>query len=149
MTFICRSSHPHKLVTESWPAEIIVKFQDNEFFSVIRKKQFSNIDFISYCGGILGLFAGISLLSIIELFYFFTIRVAGDKWKAWRSCKVVPFENIDSSQRNQNQAENKIAKTMKTYILKYFKESSIHGCNHSVDSTRSLLERSVELEKQY
>lgn len=36
------------------------------------------IDFFSYVGGVLGLFAGISVLSFFELFYFFTFRVASN-----------------------------------------------------------------------
>ncbi|CAO1403765.1 unnamed protein product [Diamesa tonsa] len=131
------TSHPHKLVTDTQPVEIIIKFQKNEFFSVIRKKQFSKTDFISYCGGILGLFAGISVLSFIELIYYFTIRVVGD----WKRSKVVPIANIESLQSFPKQAENKIMKTLKTYTLKYFKGTSIHGFNYSVDSTRSLFER--------
>lgn len=40
-----------------------------------RYQQFSFSDVVSYVGGLLGLFAGISVLSIVEIIYFFTIRV--------------------------------------------------------------------------
>lgn len=131
-------------MTETLPVEIIVIFKDSEFFSLVRKKQFSNIDFLSYSGGILGLFAGISVLSIFELFYYFTIRVVGNKWKDWKSCKVIPIDNIESRQRVVQQAflkQNKIKTTLRSYTLNYFKESSIHGCNYSVDTSRNLFER--------
>ncbi len=32
-------------------------------------------DFVAACGGILGLFLGISLLSIVELVYYFSLRL--------------------------------------------------------------------------
>jgi acid-sensing ion channel, other len=32
-------------------------------------------EFIAECGGLLGLFMGISLLSFVEIFYYFTIRL--------------------------------------------------------------------------
>lgn len=132
-----------KFNTESMPAEVIIKFKENEFFLVIRRKQFSNIDFLSYCGGFLGLFAGISVLSIIELFYYFTIRVIVDLWRAWRSCKVFPVGPMKSCQKISIQKihQERITRSFNNYILQYFKQSSIHGCNHSVDTSRSLLER--------
>ena len=137
------NENAHRLTTESLPAEIIVKFKDSEFFSVVRKKQFSNIDFLSYCGGILGLFAGISVLSIFELFYYFTIRVVGDSYKAWKSCKVIPIKSRQRVSKETFQKENTITKVVKTYLLRYFKESSIHGCNYSVDTKRTLFERLI------
>lgn len=32
-------------------------------------------DFVSSCGGLLGLFMGVSVLSVVELIYFFTLRL--------------------------------------------------------------------------
>jgi acid-sensing ion channel, other len=49
-----------------------------------RYQQYSFSDVVSYVGGLLGLFAGISCLSIFELFYFFTLRLIGNLWKATR-----------------------------------------------------------------
>ena len=46
-----------------------------------RYQQFTSSDVVSYVGGLLGLFAGISMLSIVEIIYFFTIRIAVDLWR--------------------------------------------------------------------
>jgi amiloride-sensitive sodium channel len=43
-----------------------------------RYQQFNFSDVVSYVGGLLGLFAGISMLSIVEFFYFFTLRLFTD-----------------------------------------------------------------------
>lgn len=32
-------------------------------------------DFVAACGGLIGLFMGISLLSIVEFFYYFSLRL--------------------------------------------------------------------------
>lgn len=50
------------------------KFADTDFNPMRRKRQFTIIDFFSNIGGVLGLFAGISVLSIFEIPYFFTLR---------------------------------------------------------------------------
>ncbi|KAL7011031.1 hypothetical protein ACKWTF_014064 [Chironomus riparius] len=53
-------------------------FKDNEYFAQFRYRPFKIIDFLSYVGGIFGLFAGISALSIVEIFYYFTLRLITD-----------------------------------------------------------------------
>jgi amiloride-sensitive sodium channel len=51
------------------------KYKDGEHFALLRYQPFKLVDFLSYVGGILGLFAGVSALSIIELCYYFTLRI--------------------------------------------------------------------------
>jgi acid-sensing ion channel, other len=51
------------------------RFRYSEYFPLIRYQEFKTQDFLSYVGGLLGLFAGVSVLSIIEFVYFFTLRI--------------------------------------------------------------------------
>ncbi len=48
-----------------------VYFKSNKFVVNKRSERFGFIDFISNCGGLMGLFMGISLLSIAEFFHYF------------------------------------------------------------------------------
>jgi hypothetical protein len=48
-----------------------VYFKSNKFVVNKRSERFGFIDFISNCGGLMGLFMGISLLSIAESFHYF------------------------------------------------------------------------------
>jgi hypothetical protein len=50
---------------------IQVYFKENQFVVNKRSERFGFIDFISNCGGLMGLFMGISLLSIAELLHYF------------------------------------------------------------------------------
>jgi amiloride-sensitive sodium channel len=54
---------------------IKIRFKENEVISMERIQRFTIFDFLSYIGGLLGLFAGISVLSLFEIFYFFTLRL--------------------------------------------------------------------------
>lgn len=54
---------------------INVKMNTDNMILFRRYQQFSFSDAVSYVGGLLGLFAGISVLSIVEIFYFFTLRL--------------------------------------------------------------------------
>jgi amiloride-sensitive sodium channel len=60
---------------------IRIKFNMDDLILYRRYQQFTFSDVVSYVGGLLGLFAGISMLSIVEIFYFFTIRLAVDLWR--------------------------------------------------------------------
>lgn len=53
---------------------IHISFSDEQYFTLQRSELYGTNDFISGCGGVLGLFMGISVLSIIEILYSFTLR---------------------------------------------------------------------------
>jgi hypothetical protein len=77
---------------------------------------------LSFVGGLLGLFAGFSALSFIELIYWFPIRMTL-KLINRRSTKVFPFHgNFEKIQRKFK------------FLFDYFENSSIHGVNYFADS---------------
>lgn len=45
------------------------------FIALNRTEIYTMADFMASCGGLLGLYMGISLLSIVELIYYFTLRL--------------------------------------------------------------------------
>lgn len=55
-------------------AYIMLFFKEDQFIALKRAELFGITDFIANCGGLLGLFMGVSLLSIVEIIYFCTIR---------------------------------------------------------------------------
>lgn len=55
-------------------AKIKIKFKESEFPAMKRSELYGLTDFIANCGGLLGLFMGVSILSFVEIIYFFTIR---------------------------------------------------------------------------
>lgn len=55
-------------------SKLIVQFKEAEFIAMKRSELYGLTDFIANCGGILGLFMGVSILSFVELIYFVCIR---------------------------------------------------------------------------
>lgn len=47
-----------------------------QFIPSQRNELYGITDFIANCGGLLGLFTGFSLISLVEIFYFVTLRFA-------------------------------------------------------------------------
>jgi acid-sensing ion channel, other len=62
-------------------SEIEFKFKDVDVVPLRRYRQMTFSDFLAQSGGMLGLFAGISALSIIELFYFMSLRWMVNLWR--------------------------------------------------------------------
>lgn len=59
-------------------SDLFIFFTENQFMTSKRSELFGTTDFLANCGGLLGLFMGVSLLSIVELIYFCTLRFCGN-----------------------------------------------------------------------
>lgn len=53
---------------------ISIVFKEQQYFASMRSELYGTMDFIAACGGILSLFMGISILNLIEVIYFATLR---------------------------------------------------------------------------
>ncbi|XP_055305956.1 pickpocket protein 28-like, partial [Sitodiplosis mosellana] len=57
------------------PSNLEIYFRDHEVTTMMRSEMYTTTNFIANCGGLLGLFLGISMLSIIEFIYYSTLRL--------------------------------------------------------------------------
>lgn len=57
------------------PARLSIFFKEHQFITSKRSELYGQTDFLANCGGLLGLFMGVSVLSIIEVIYYFTLRL--------------------------------------------------------------------------
>ncbi|CAO1310274.1 unnamed protein product, partial [Diamesa serratosioi] len=72
----------YKIVKDEFQqSSVNINFRDYYFIESKRSELYGWIDFMANCGGLLGLFMGFSLLSLVEILYYFTINFA------WRCCK--------------------------------------------------------------
>ncbi|XP_055842010.1 pickpocket protein 28-like [Episyrphus balteatus] len=55
--------------------KVLVSFKEDQFMASKRSELYGTTDFLANCGGLLGLFMGVSTLSIVELLYFCTVRL--------------------------------------------------------------------------
>lgn len=68
-------------------------FTDHQVTTLKRSETLAMPAFISSCGGLLGLFLGISVLSVIELIYYATLRLFWSVRKQKSQNIVVPFRH--------------------------------------------------------
>ncbi|KAG5667493.1 hypothetical protein PVAND_015473 [Polypedilum vanderplanki] len=110
----------------------IVGFREPSFYPYVLKRQFTELDFISYIGGAFGLFLGFSILSFVEICYYFSLKVfcAFIRIKR-RNRKVSNFQNDEKSSENE--------------LKFYLENSTIHGMNQIGMKNRSKIERLIWL----
>ncbi|XP_055911783.1 pickpocket protein 28 [Eupeodes corollae] len=56
-------------------SRLSIFFKEAQFLTSKRSELYGTTDFLANCGGLLGLFMGVSTLSIVELVYFCTVRL--------------------------------------------------------------------------
>jgi hypothetical protein len=104
---------------------IQVFFKNPRFYPFILQQQLTTLDFVSYCGGSLGLFLGFSTLSAIEIIYYFTLR-------------LMCFKN---SRKKVRCAESNDPPKQRNYMISFMESSSIHGLNQIVMKNRHITEK--------
>lgn len=101
----------------------------------MKHKAYSYTDFLASFGGLLGLIAGASLISLVEVFYFIFFIMIQKISELRKSSKI-----------NANTEEIRLAWTEETAIRRhipdfvkvFLKKCSIHGVNQSVDEDQNL-----------
>lgn len=98
------------------PARLSIFFKENQFITSKRSELYGQTDFLANCGGLLGLFMGVSLLSIVEIIYFCTLRfccsIRRKRYYENSHCQDVRFgaiptiiiEDVDDNSYNDQKA---------------------------------------------
>ncbi|XP_062555533.1 pickpocket protein 28-like [Armigeres subalbatus] len=55
-------------------SKMVIYFREADFIPLVRKEKSSISGMIANCGGLMGLFMGVSILSLVELIYYCTLR---------------------------------------------------------------------------
>lgn len=113
----------------SHTSRILVFFKYPDFFPNILKQQLTTLDFISYCGGALGLFLGFSAVSAIEIVYYFSVRIWFDRKQ---HTKVSSFN--ESNATSDDSSSN-------NFLVQVMNSTSIHGFNHVARPKRTFSEK--------
>jgi amiloride-sensitive sodium channel len=75
-------------------------FGSDEYTALRRYGSYDTVTFLSDCGGILGLFLGVSSLTVVEVFYFFVMRITSNLVRKMRNgSKVSPVSSSEVAMR--------------------------------------------------
>ncbi|XP_013104771.1 pickpocket protein 28 isoform X1 [Stomoxys calcitrans] len=76
-------------------SRLSVYFKETQFTAIKRTVMYGITTLIANCGGIFGLFMGISSLSVIELIYFFSVRLCNNLHKRRLIKKMLLQQDLD------------------------------------------------------
>jgi Amiloride-sensitive sodium channel len=116
-------------------SQITLHLKDNQFMTSERSELYGATDFLANFGGLLGLFLGVSIISLLEIGYYCTIRL----WCNWKNKKMFGFFS-DRDQFPTEDRNNKFLPIMKQLITDYYKKTTIQGIKYATDTNRSLIE---------
>jgi hypothetical protein len=108
-----------------------------------KRQQYTVFELLSLIGGFLGLFAGLSVLSTVELLYFFAIHPIA-VYRHGRSASVYPFDDTSTQVGGRFSITTNILNILKKiwkFLKEYSENTTIHGFSHIVDSKKSIINR--------
>jgi Amiloride-sensitive sodium channel len=107
---------------------LLVRFASDSYQPFVKTVPFSFSDFLGNIGGFMGLLAGISILSIVEIFYHITaIKLT----KQAQQVHPAEQENRQTAWANEDHLLFQLMK----YFSKFIKTSDMHGMNYTQDQT--------------
>lgn len=105
---------------------ILIAFKEQKFISIIRSETSTISEFISNCGGLLGLFMGASFLSIVELVYYPTLRLylklrrqTNQSVREIQIRRVTPASQADIPSANRIPAQRERIKRKATFYVRF------------------------------
>jgi hypothetical protein len=118
---------------------LATSYETSFYAPFIRYRAFNFTDYLASIGGLVGLIAGVSVISLIEVFYHILLYLISRRpsnkvfVKIHRETDQIIAETI----LNQEHVLYQCSK----YLYEFMKQSSIHGLNYMTDKDQKLVGR--------
>jgi hypothetical protein len=116
------------------------QYHFNYFNAFIKYQSISFADFLASIGGIVGLIAGVSVISFVELLYYLIVYCLSFRQSKRIFRRVHPEIFEESSGRNILNQNHAIFQCSQ-YFFKFIKESSIHGLIYTTKKSEHIYGR--------
>lgn len=111
-------------------AGLAIYFFGPQVTTLERSESQTVTDALANCGGLLGLFMGISVLSIIEFFYYASLRLYWTIRRSRTETDVVLFERTPNNRINVNSNRESFVENRKNETNQASKLSGIYPFTH-------------------
>jgi Amiloride-sensitive sodium channel len=115
-------------------SQVTIYIKDNQLIPVKRTELYGMIDFLANCGGLLGLFFGVSIISFLEIVYFCTVRLYFNMRR----------EAINGRQQLEVMEDPQTVRInirLRSLVAEYFNKTTIQGISQVFNSKSSPVER--------
>jgi Amiloride-sensitive sodium channel len=103
-------------------AAMFTTYDESHFYGYVKRRVFDFEELLAALGGFMGLIGGLSVISVIELFYFMFFRQ-------------------NKSSEIEDETQRRKGNILKEIVISFGTSSSIHGMNHVSDQNRSPFEK--------
>jgi Amiloride-sensitive sodium channel len=110
---------------------MFIHFASNFFLPHVKVESFPFSNFLSNVGGFMGLLAGVSVLSIVEVFYHVVIQFGSE------SQKVHPLVQANEARRIVRANEDHALYQFSKYFFEFIKSSNMHGLYYTQDRSQT------------
>jgi Amiloride-sensitive sodium channel len=108
-----------------------IHFASNFFLPHVKVESFPFSSFLSNVGGFMGLLAGVSVLSIVEVFYHVVIQFGSNHQK------VHPLVQANEPRRIARANEDHALYKFSQYLFEFIRSSSMHGLHYTQDRSQN------------
>jgi Amiloride-sensitive sodium channel len=115
-------------------SQVNIFFKEDQFLASHRSELYGTTEFLGTCGGIMGLCLGVSVMSLCEIVYFFTIRLWFDLRK---DTADVPIE-MEILPRTGRPG---MLTLIKALVAEYSRKTTMQGIKYLADTNLSIVER--------
>ncbi|KFB52419.1 AGAP010967-PA-like protein [Anopheles sinensis] len=92
-------------------------FKDTQFITTQRSELYGIVDFLANCGGFLGLFMGFSILSLLEICYFITIRPFSLRRRSKKESRLADKKEDNNDMKSIKNLQHAVANTVQNNSL--------------------------------
>jgi Amiloride-sensitive sodium channel len=120
---------------------ISFNYQNHFFNAFVKYTTFNFSDYLAATGGVIGLIAGMSVISLIEFVYHFLVFLLSYWPKKKFFIKVWPIENIHPENFISSLNQEHLIFQFSKHLLNFINESSIHGLTYTTNKNENFFGR--------
>lgn len=119
-------------------------YEKKAFHALIKHRAYNFSDFLASVGGLIGLLAGASFISLIEILYFLLFNACKQILGVTTTAEIAP-QSARTPQRKVVTAwrEESVLHRFSDYFLEFLNKSSVHGVNHVVSGNHKAIGKSL------
>lgn len=120
---------------------IDVRYQYDFVNALVRHRSLSFSDYLASIGGLIGLIAGISVISLIEFFYHFVVFLLSFRPSKKLFFRIHPAEAERNAANVPSINQNHVLYHCSKYFYEFIKESSVHGLIYTTNKDEKVIGR--------
>lgn len=124
----------------SWWSEYYFYYENSFFHPLVKHHIFGFSDYLATIGGLVGLIAGVSIISLIEIVFHVLCDSCSSLYSRFLPTRVYPMQRNEVLKTKNSKS---FKDHLKIYFMEYVRESSIQGVPYIANEDRNFVEKLI------